>query len=210
MKRTYNSNLAFIDLLFNLILGFVFLFIISFILINDPVKNEGVEQKAEFMIILSWDAQANKDIDLWIEGPLGNVGFTTPQQGNMFLDRDDLGHRNDTYFENEVRKIVHINREVVNIRGIMSGEYIVNAFYYSNGDEDILTNVSVEVVKLNPYVQIYEGTKLFKSRAQEETFVRFTLDSVGNVKNINYLPKDIVRKQKSVMTSSERQTFIGP
>ena len=73
MKRTYNSNLAFIDLLFNLILGFVFLFIISFILINDPVKKEGVEQKAEFMIILSWDAQANKDIDLWIEGPLGNV-----------------------------------------------------------------------------------------------------------------------------------------
>jgi len=210
MKRTYNSNLAFIDLLFNLILGFVFLFIISFILINDPVKNEGVEQKAEFMIILSWDAKANKDIDLWIDGPTGHVGFTTPQQGNMFLDRDDLGHRNDTYLENSVRKVVHINREVVNIRGIVPGEYVVNAFYYSNGDEDIKTDVSIEVIKLNPYIQIYQGSKLFDYRSQEETFVRFTIDSVGNILKLNYLPKDIVRKKTSIMSGAEQQIFSRP
>ena len=63
--RNYNSNLAFVDLLFNLILGFVFLFIISFILINDPEKKESIEQKAEYMIILSWDDDLNNDIDLF-------------------------------------------------------------------------------------------------------------------------------------------------
>ena len=63
--KSYNSNLAFIDLLFNLILGFVFLFIVSFILINEPTKKEGIEQKAEFMIIMNWDSDHNKDIDLF-------------------------------------------------------------------------------------------------------------------------------------------------
>lgn len=208
MKRTYNSNLAFIDLLFNLILGFVFLFIISFILINDPVKKEGIEKKAEFIIILSWDSKANKDIDLWVDGPLGYVGFTSPQQGNMFLDRDDLGHRNDTYYDNEnnVKRIININREVINIRGIISGEYTVNAFYYANGDgnADIETNVSVEIIKLNPYSQIYEGTKIFNVRAQEETFVRFTMDSDGIITNKNNLPMEIVKKR------SEAQQSMGP
>ena len=84
--RNYNSNLAFVDLLFNLILGFVFLFIISFILINDPEKKESIEQKAEYMIILSWDDDLNNDIDLWVQGPSVTVGFRNTQQGNMFLD----------------------------------------------------------------------------------------------------------------------------
>lgn len=196
--KSYNSNLAFIDLLFNLILGFVFLFIVSFILINEPTKKEGIEQKAEFMVIMNWDADHNKDIDLWMEGPTGKVGFTSLEQGNMFLDRDDLGHRNDSYFENNVRKIIHINREVINIRGIVAGEYIVNAFYYNNSDNDLTTHVSVEVVKLNPYVQIYQGTKIFDRRGQEETFVRFTMKSDGTVENVNQLRHEIVKSQRII------------
>ena len=62
--RKYSSNLAFIDLLFNLILGFVFLFVVSFLLINDPTKKDNVEAKAEYMIIMSWDADKDVDIDL--------------------------------------------------------------------------------------------------------------------------------------------------
>ena len=196
--KSYNSNLAFIDLLFNLILGFVFLFIVSFILINEPTKKEGIESKAEFMVIMNWDADHNKDIDLWMEGPTGKVGFTTLERGNMFLDRDDLGHRNDSYFENNVRKVIHINREVVNIRGIVPGEYIVNAFYYQNSDDDLTTHVSVEVVILNPYTQIYQGTKRFDRRGQEETFVRFTMKADGTVENINQLRHDIVKSQRIV------------
>lgn len=208
--KSYNSNLAFIDLLFNLILGFVFLFIVSFILINEPTKKEGIETKAEFMIIMNWDATHNKDIDLWMEGPTGKVGFTSLERGNMFLDRDDLGHRNDSYFENNVRKIVHINREVVNIRGIVPGEYIVNAFYYQNSDDDLTTHVSVEVVKLNPYVQIYQGTKRFDRKGQEETFVRFTMKSDGTVENINQLRREIAKSQRVIPTENPEILGRGP
>ena len=126
--RNYNSNLAFVDLLFNLILGFVFLFIISFILINDPEKKESIEQKAEYMIILSWDDDLNNDIDLWVQGPSGTVGFRNPQQGNMFLDKDDLGHRNDAIVNGGVEKIIYINREVTSIRGFQKGEYIAVSY----------------------------------------------------------------------------------
>ena len=42
MERKYHSNLAFNDLLFNVMLGFVLLFIIAFLLINPPTKKDEV------------------------------------------------------------------------------------------------------------------------------------------------------------------------
>ena len=68
-ERNYTSNLAFVDLLFNLIVGIAFLFIISFLLINDPTKEENVRPMAEYMVILTWEGEKNSDIDLWMEGP---------------------------------------------------------------------------------------------------------------------------------------------
>ena len=202
--RNYNSNLAFVDLLFNLILGFVFLFIISFILINDPEKKESIEQKAEFMIILRWDDDLNNDIDLWVQGPSGTVGFRNPQQGNMFLDKDDLGHRNDVIVNGGVEKIIYINREVTSIRGFQKGEYIVNAFYYHNGDKaNVLNKVSVELVKVNPFKVIYQGTKDFVEEGQEETFVRFTMDEDGDYRDVNYLPKNIVTRIEDMIANPE-------
>jgi hypothetical protein len=202
--RNHNSNLAFVDLLFNLILGFVFLFIISFILINEPKKNQGVEQKAEYMIILSWDDDLNNDIDLWVQGPSGSVGFRNPQQGNMFLDKDDLGHRNDVIINGGVEKIIYINREVVSIRGFQKGEYIVNAFYYNNGDKaNVRNKVSIELIKINPFKVVYQGSKEFVEEGQEETFVRFTMDEDGDYKNINYLPKNIVKRIEDMIADPE-------
>ena len=202
--RNFNSNLAFVDLLFNLILGFVFLFIISFILINDPEKKESIEQKAEYMIILSWDDDLNNDIDLWVQGPSGTVGFRNPQQGNMYLDKDDLGHRNDVIVNGGVEKIIYINREVISIRGFQKGEYIINAFYYHNGDKaNVLNKVSIELVKVNPFKVIYQGTKDFVDEGQEETFVRFTMDEDGDYRDINYLPKNIVKRIEDMIADPE-------
>ena len=202
--RNFNSNLAFVDLLFNLILGFVFLFIISFILINDPEKKGSIEQKAEYMIILSWDDDLNNDIDLWVQGPSGTVGFRNPQQGNMFLDKDDLGHRNDVIVNGGVEKIIYINREVTSIRGFQKGEYIVNAFYYHNGDKaNVLNKVSIELVKVNPFKVIYQGTKDFVEEGQEETFVRFTMNEDGDYTNVNYLPKNIVKRIEDMVANPE-------
>ena len=82
-QTKYANNFAFIDLLFNLIVGISFLFIISFLLINDPKREENTEPLAEYMVILSWDSEIDVDIDLWIDGPSGVVGFQSPVSGFM-------------------------------------------------------------------------------------------------------------------------------
>ena len=212
MNNKYNSNLAFVDLLFNLILGFVFLFIVSFLMINEPDKKSEVEQKAEFMIVLDWDDDKDVDMDLWVQTPNGKVGFANPSEGSVFLDKDDLGFRNDTYtLENGEMKTVPVNREIVNIRAFESGEYIVNAHLYggrfisgpttSSGSKSAgvignkLTeylNVKLNIYKLNPYSVVYSGEKIFTTIRKEKTFTRFTIQDNGMFSNVNNLPKKIV------------------
>ena len=62
-KRKYRSTLGFTDLLFNLTLGFVFLFIISYLLITPKKKAENpVKPKADILITLEWDHNKSDDI----------------------------------------------------------------------------------------------------------------------------------------------------
>lgn len=193
MNNRYFSNLAFVDLLFNLILGFVFLFLISFLLINTPEKVSEVEQKAEIMIVLHWEDMHEGDIDLWVSGPSGVVSYVKPQVGTIYLDKDDLGVRNDFFFKpNGEKSIVRINREVMNVRGFEPGEYIVNAHYYGGDPASPPANVTVEVIKLNPFNIIHTSSYILQSRGAEHTFVRFEMDHTGKIFNINYLPKQIV------------------
>ena len=44
----YRSSFGFIDLLFNLLVGFVFLFMLAFMLINPVAKKETIKPKAEY------------------------------------------------------------------------------------------------------------------------------------------------------------------
>ena len=197
MKK-YVSNLAFVDLLFNLILGITFLFVLAFILINDPEKESQVVQKAEYMIILQWDDHLNVDIDLWVDSPSGAVGFRSPTRGFIYLDKDDLGHRGDNAYNAQTKQmeVVDINREVITIRGFQTGEYVVNAYFYFAKQGERHVNVTVEVLKLNPFEVVYEGKKVFTFRGQEETFTRFSMDSQGRFHNVNSLPKKIVTADK--------------
>lgn len=207
--RNYSSNLAFIDLLFNLILGITFLFIVAFILINDPEEKEAIDPKAEYMIVLTWDNEADIDIDLWVDSPSGIVGFRSPQQGHVHLDKDDLGHRNDyIYSQNKEPEIVYINREVVTVRGIQAGEYTINAFYYFAKQNYTQVTVNVEVIKLNPFAIVYEGSKKMDTRGQEETMVRFSMKEDGSFYGVNNLPKEIVRSQKT--SNSPSPSVMAP
>jgi len=221
MTNKYNSNLAFIDLLFNLILGFVFLFVLSFLMINDPEKKSEIEQKAEYMIVLDWDDESDSDIDLWVETPHGKVGFMNPQVGSVFLDKDDLGHRNDTYSSMGSNKseVVYINREIVNIRAFEPGEYIVNAHFYGGRKSDTMfttTNnkkaidiltLTVSIYKLNPYSIVHTAEKKFSRIGQEETFARFTIKPDGTYKNVNTLSKKIVTLLSPMSTSTSTSGF---
>ena len=197
----FKSSLGVIDLLFNILLGFAFLFIIAFLLIKPEAKKKDFDRRAEFVIILEWDHDAPDDLDLYVQDPTNDkVSFRLPIANYMHLDKDDLGKRNDTIINADgSTSTVMINREVVTIRGIMAGEYIINAHYYStrvyNGSQlepnertidyrskpQRALTVKIELHKVTPYKILWAGEKKFTHRGQEETFLRFRLDSDGEI-----------------------------
>ena len=209
----FKSSLGFIDLLFNILLGFAFLFIIAFLLIKPEAKKKDFDRRAEFVIILEWDHDAPDDLDLYVQDPTNDkVSFRLPIANYMHLDKDDLGKRNDTIINADgSTSTVMINREVVTIRGIMAGEYIINAHYYStrvyNGSQlepnertidyrskpQRALTVRIELHKVTPYKILWAGEKKFTHRGQEETFLRFRLDSDGEIlPPFTFEPKEFV------------------
>jgi len=220
-NEKYKSTIGFTDLLFNILVGFAFLFIIAFLLIKPEAKKEDFERKAEFVVVMEWDHDQPDDIDLYVQDPTNStVHFRLPITNFMYLDKDDLGFANDIVknVDGTITK-VNINREVVTIRGIIPGEYIINAHYYSARKwtgQTLTTNiydthvdnshelgkgkstgknltVKIELHRVDPYKIWWIGEKTFTHRAQEETFVRFTIDPDGKqVGDFTYVEKNFV------------------
>ena len=187
----------FYDMLFNMLIAFVFCFIIALLAMNPKALKAGdIPAKAEFIITLSWPDYNPNDIDTWVEDPAGNrVWFRQREAGLMHLDRDDRGMTNDTLIVNGHEIVNPLNQEVVTLRGIAPGEYVVNAHYYEtkNGEP---VEVSVSVVKVNPRAEVvYYGQLTLARKGDEATAVRFTVLPDGNVGQINTLPKTMVLRQ---------------
>ena len=83
---------AFTDLLFNALLGFAMMFIIAFMLIEEPVEAGDIDVKAEMLITATWPDGHPDDVDMLVEGPRGEVVWYHNRDGDlMHLDRDDRG-----------------------------------------------------------------------------------------------------------------------
>jgi hypothetical protein len=193
MRRRSDAGVGFTDLLFNALLGFVVMFILSFLLINPVARTGAVDPKAEFLITLAWPDGHRDDVDLYVEDPTGNlVWFREREAGLMHLDRDDLGQRNDVV-EVGGQKIQNpLNQEIVAIRGILSGEYVVNVHLY-RAVEDPPVSATVKVEKLNPAVEVvFYGAVELARQGAERTAVRFSVRADGGVHGVNRLPKSIV------------------
>ena len=201
--RKYQSNLAFVDFLFILLLAFISMFILALILINPVTKKSEVERKAEFLITLEWDKESRDDIDIWVEDPLGKVvSFRNKTVDVMHLDKDDLGQINDTIrFPDGSTQVIHLNREVVTLRGWVEGEYTINAHMYNKRDRSHPsdansyghpTNVKVEMLRINPYKILFEERFTLTHRGEEVTIRRVTLDKEGDIIATNKREKSFV------------------
>ena len=199
-QSRYKSTLAFTDLLFNVLIGFAFLFIIAFILINPTKHDAKIKAKAEFMVIMEWDEKSLYDVDLWMQDPLKTiVGFPNKESGWLFLDKDDLGASNDTVILRDgTQKTIYLNREIMTVRGVAPGEYIVNIHLYSVKGRNVgPIDVHVEILKINPYGQIYNGITTLNINGQEETVLRFTVNEMGEVISRNRLQKRFAGKHRN-------------
>jgi hypothetical protein len=188
--KNYHSYLAFIDMLFNTLIGFVFLFIVAWLLINPDNQKKNTDAKGEFLITVTWPDKNLDDIDTWVQDPTENiVSFYKKESGFMHLDRDDLGSIGDsiTREDGSVTE-VHTNREVVTIRGIIPGEYVVNLHMYSKRTTEP-TTATVDIVKLNPYSTVGNFKVLLTETKQEVTVLRFEVDATGKITDTSTLQK---------------------
>ena len=139
-------------------------------LINLNKESNDIETKAEFMITVEWPSDLDDDVDTYVEDPSGNlVAFMRREEGLMHLDRDDLGHRNDSVLTDFGVVEYTENRELVTLRGIAKGEYVVNVHLYMKRSDASEIPVVIKLEKLNPYRTVTVKKVILRKTGDEKT-----------------------------------------
>lgn len=180
-------------ILFKMIQALTFFFVLAVLFMNPEAKKGIIDPKAEYIITTTWEDENPDDVDLWVEDPKGNViWFRNREAGLVHLDRDDRGMLNDTLEAAGQTVSNPLNQEVVTIRGVVPGEYVVNLHYYAT-ETGRPVKAAVRLDKVNPTLKVIDYTKLtLDKKGDEQTAMRFTLDADGNVIDINRTQKPIV------------------
>ena len=186
---------VFTDLLFNALLGFAFMFAIAFMLINSSEESGNINTKAEVLISVQWPDEHPDDVDAVVEDPQGKlVWYHNRDSGLMHLDRDDRGNLADNI--NLKGDVVSspINQETITVRGLQTGEYVINLLHYKSNFKEPLP-VTVKVEKLNPSVElIYYGQHFLNGVGDEITALRFLVNGDKEVSDTNQIPKRLLTK----------------
>lgn len=200
MRRRSGNNITFNDMLFNVLLGFVVLFVIAFLLINPITKRNDIPAKVELMIVVEWDNMSLSDIDTWVQYNENlPTGFNNRESSGMNLERDDLGQQNDKVVIDGETQVIYVNREVVNIRGIMPGDYYINIHSYSFRDLQLPLKVKVTVIDVNPtYSEAYTLEYEFNDRNVIKRPPAFTVNEEGQIVDIFAHTKTIVPIKKPI------------
>jgi len=196
-RRTREAEVdPFYDMLFNMLIAFVFCFIVAMLAMNPKALKTGdIPAKAEYIVNVAWPDDNPNDIDTWVQDPAGNlVWFRQRESGLMYLDRDDRGDANDQIVVDGKRIRSPFRQEVVTLRGIVPGEFTVNVQYYQSRDH-LPVEVTVSIIKVNPRAEVvFHGTVRLARQGDEATAARFTLLPDGGVVNVNTLPRSLVQR----------------
>ena len=203
-----DDSTPFIDLLFNLLLCFAAMFIISFLMIQPIIKKAEVHTQAEFIITVTWALDNSDDVDVWLEDPLGNmVWFKNKEAGLSHLDRDDLGSSNDTIYlaDGSVIKYPY-NQEILTIRGFIGGEWTLNVHMYAKREKEI-TIAHVTMDKLNPTLKpVFIKDIPLEVRGDEVTVSRFEMGSNGDILALNDMPKGLITLGSDALNNAQHLT----
>jgi hypothetical protein len=99
----------------------------------------------------------------------------------MNLERDDLGSTNDRIYIDGQVSVIKINREVINVRGIVPGNYYPNVHAY-NWSETSPLKVTLTIIDVNPtYREIYSLDVVLTKRGDVARLPGFTIDKDGRI-----------------------------
>ena len=188
--KNYSHNLAFIDLLFNLLVGFTSLLLLAFLFINPIAEVGKIDPVAKVIIMVTWPDRSSADIDMWVRGPDRTVvSYGGKDKRYMVLERDDLGVSNDTIKVDG--KVVHItqNIESLKITKLLEGEYVVNVMNYTHvfqeykgyeAEDAYPIPVEIKVIQLNPFKILFVRKVTLEYR-QEKTAVTFVVNDKKDI-----------------------------
>jgi len=179
-----------------------FMFFLAYLAINSEAKQGNIDTKAQMLVTVSWPDNHPDDIDTYVEDPQGNiVWYHVMEAGMMSLDRDDRGDYKNMILVNGKTIRNMIRQEIVQMRALIPGEYVVNVHHYLATTPDPVP-VSVTVEKINPKVEIvYYDRLLLDHTGDEKTAVRFTVGEDGKITDINTRPKSLIRETRKVRSN---------
>lgn len=192
----YKSDLAYIDFLWTCVLIFAcFCILLMLSLKPASAPTKSIEQKAEFIITMTWPDDSFDDIDLWLLLPnQKKVGWSNKDVEYVTLDRDDRGAHGDVYTKDGVSVINKVNKEVIAIRALVPGKYVVNAHVFASYDKvaGILAEhkmpyeVQLTLLKVNPTVKDVVIRKITVTNVNEQqTAFSFEVTPDGEAVNVN-------------------------
>lgn len=197
------TNIAFLDMVFNMVLGFAFLFILAWMLVRPPTQTDAnIKLKAEIVLTMTWPDGSGDDVDMWLLLPdEQKVYYRRKDVDYVTLDRDDRGIMNDTFYDTTKggMNYVRMNKEMMTIRATVPGRYVVAGHVFASepayGEFKSETTFPYEaklvVTKLNPIVSdVVVSTIVLEGRNDRKAFVAFTVMEDGTVTNIEMHPDD--------------------
>ena len=201
---------SFLDLLFNLSMVFLALLIMILIIMKVEIVKTKIDAQAEFIITMTWP-KGDWDMDIWIGLPNGAVVFYQQKTSDILnIERDDTGNLNDEIIINGETVVNSLNQEIVVVRGIYPGEYIINIHLYRTGPSEetgyflpfdgilpvapetnnatlvVPLNVTVKIDKINPVLKtLYAVTVPITQNRQEHHVVRFWMNDGGIISDMS-------------------------
>jgi hypothetical protein len=185
-RSRYRADIAFLDMIFNMLMRVAFLLVVYLIIAQIDQKNKDAEsppEKVDMLVQFEWDDDTYVDMDLWTRGPTGTIIFYNARQGGlMSLDRDDRGNATDTQIVNGKVVGTHFRKEVLVVHNILAGEYVFNGYYYSRNDLTPIVHAKITIFLFSPTMtQVYQATHEFTQPGQEFTYVHLFFDEHKNL-----------------------------
>jgi len=183
-NRRYLTTFGFIDLLFNMLVGFVFMFFIAYILIN-PIADEGkVTPPDEAVIVINWPDNSKYDIDVWIKDPNGLImSFTNKTIPGMHLEKDDLGFTGDSW---KGSSLAIKNQEVVHITHLHEGVYNVSLHLYATHGVAEDQKVTVEFMTIKKFKKLGSKQVIMSKKGQEVPILSFDANDKQQITEIDW------------------------
>lgn len=200
MKSRHSDwQLPFIDMLLLMVALFASLYIVTLLQVNPPAKKALIDLKAEYIITLTWPNKSFDDIDLHLMLPTQQmVNFSKKEATYVTLDRDDLGIINDRFDDKTGEHIIEKNQEIITIRAIVPGTYVVNVHAYREykswkvndqmveSSPQLPYNAKVTLQRLNPLVaEVVTVDVLLSEVGDQKTAFSFQVNEDGSISSVN-------------------------